>query len=391
VTQHLSPLPLASRTEPLRESVFAILARRLVGYTGKRYPFHIGDNVVAPPAAAHWPAVDAGRLGSPYRYGHPSGEESFRRAIAEKLVRENGLDVGPDHVLPTVGSTHGISCVMQALMDPGDEILLLSPYWPLVRGIAVCSGVVPVDVPFYQALLDDPDADIAALIAPYVTARTKVLYVISPNNPNGVVLSPAQLDTIAAFAAAHGLWLLADEAYEHYAYARPHVSLASRPGCADRTVTAYTFSKSYAMAGARIGYVAGPERVIAAMRKVATHTVYNTAQISQAAGLAALESGRDTIELGRQTYGRHAGIVAERLAGFGHPSQGGSFAFVDLRAFGESAMPVLERAADRGVTLAPGELFGRGYAGYARLCYTATDTETLVEGLDILSEVLRAG
>lgn len=371
----------------MRESGFAMLARRLQGYTGPRYPFHIGDNVLTPPETAEWGRFDPARLGNPYRYASPNGEEVLRLAVAEKLRHTNGLDVGPDEVLITVGATHGIACIFQALLDPGDEVLILAPHWPLVRGIALCAGVVPVEVPFYQALLDQPHRDVSELISPYVTPRTRLLYVISPNNPNGLVLTASQLDALGAVAERHGLWLLADEAYEHYAFARPHVSLASRPGLASRTVSAFTFSKSYALAGTRVGYVAGPTAAIAAMRKVATHSVYNVALSAQVAALGALETGQAVVLGARERFQHHARLVAERLGG--HAVQGGSFAFVKLSE-GGSAMPLLERAADRGVTLAPGDLFGSGFAAYARLCFTACDTPTLVEGLDVLADVIRS-
>jgi aspartate/methionine/tyrosine aminotransferase len=126
------------------------------------------------------------------------------------------------------------------------------------------------------------------------------------------------------------------------------------------------------------------------MRKVATHSVYNTAQISQSAAMGALASGSDYLERARTHYQRAAAIVENQLQARFFPAQGGSFVFVDLRSHGPNALRVLERAADRGVTLAPGEIFGAGYQGYARFCYTAVDLETLSEGIAVLNEVLTA-
>ncbi len=384
-------MKISSRVTPLRSSVFSVLAKRLAGYTGKRYPLHIGNNSLAPPDDARWTDVDYPRFGDPYAYGHPSGEAALRDALAEKLRRVNQLSWATgDHVQVSTGSTHAITCTMQALLDPGDEVLLLAPYWPLARGIAYCAAVKPVDVPFYQQLLDDPGADPAELVEPWITDRTRAIYIISPNNPNGIVLSRAQLESLAELARQRDLWVISDEAYEAYAYARAHISIASLDGMAERTVSAYTFSKTYAMAGARVGYAVGPPEAIEPMRKVATHSVYNTSQVCQSAALAALGAGESYLDPARERYRSYARLVDEQLQATFHPAQGGSFVFVDLRAYGPDALPVLERAADRGVTLAPGAIFGAGYQGFARLCYTAVDPASLEEGIAILNEVLQA-
>ncbi|MFT5433246.1 MAG: N-succinyldiaminopimelate aminotransferase [Myxococcota bacterium] len=384
---------LSSRVDPLHNSVFAVLAKRMVGYTGERFPFHIGDNSVTPPAGALWPAVDHNALGAPYNYGHPGGEIPLREAIAEKLRSANGLPIeGADQVQVSVGATHAIACALQGLLDPGAEVLILAPYWPIFRGLAHCAAVVPTEVPFFQALLDDPDRDPAELIAPYIGANTRMLYLISPNNPTGLVLSTAQLESIAALARKHDLWVLSDEAYEAYTYRddRPHVSIGSLGSMAERTLSVYTFSKTYAMAGTRMGYIAGPPEAMSAVRKVATHSVYNPAQVCQAAALAALQSGQEFLRNARQTYLNHSRLVADQLDATFHPAQGGAYVFVDLREFGEDPISLLEQAADLGVTLAPGEIFGREFKGYARFCYTAVDEARLSDGIGRFNQVLRA-
>lgn len=383
---------ISCRVESLRTSVFAVLAKRLAGYSGKRYPFHIGDNVAQPPAEGQWGAVDLERFGPPYRYGHPNGELGLREALAAKARARNGMTwAEAENVQVSVGATHAIACALQALLDPGAEVLLLAPYWPLVRGLSHCAATTPIDVPFYQALLDDPTLDPSALIRPYITERTRMLYLISPNNPNGMVLTTAQLDSLAALACEHDLWVVSDEAYESFGYAREPVSIATRAGMADRTISVFTFSKSYAMAGTRVGYLIGPRAALAPIRKVATHSVYNTAQVCQSAAFGALSGGDRFLASTRSRNQAAAAIVAERLEARFHPAQGGAFVFLDLREHGPDALPILQRAADRGVTLAPGEIFGAGYGGYARFCYTAVDEETLREGIDVLNEVLRAG
>jgi len=284
-----------------------------------------------------------------------------------------------------------LTVAWSALFDPGDEVLLLAPYWPLIRGISHCTGVVPVDVPFYQKLLDEPDSDPGELIRPYLTKRTRAIYLITPNNPTGQVLTREQLEAIAAIAHEHNLWVISDEAYEAYVYEGVHQSIATFEGMSERTVSVYTFSKTYAMAGVRVGYLVGPEHAIDPIRRASTHMIYNTAQACQTMALQALQTGRDHVEQTRQRYKANALLVAEGLEARFVPAQGGAYVFVDLRAYGEDAMPVLERAADRGVTLAPGVIFGQGFEGYGRFCYTAVDEDTLREGIDIFNDVLLRG
>ena len=390
---------LAARIAPLRTSVFAVLAKRMEGYEGKRYPFHIGDNALRPPDAAIYGSADASYFGDPYRYGYPGGELGLREAIAKRGRRVHGhVNASADNVQVTVGATHAVSCAIQALIDPGQEILLLAPYWPLVRGISYCAGVIPVDVPFYQHLLDCPEtydgpdcADaIASLIEPFVNENTRAIYIISPNNPNGIVLSAYQSLAIANIAKKYDLWVIDDRAYESYVYHQSATAIASLPNMSGRTVSTYTFSKTFAMAGTRIGYAIASERVIGAMRRVATHSVYNPAQICQSSAWAALQGADAFLATAVESYRQRAQLVSTRLTSVPfHPAQGGSFVFIDLSANGPSAMPVLERAADRGVTLAPGAIFGMGFDAFARLCFTAAPMDDLAEGLDILNEVVR--
>ena len=377
------------RAEALRSSLFATLARRLSGYSGPRFPLHIGDNQLPPPPEARWPRVPFDRFGDPYAYGHPAGEGALREALALKVQVANGMSwADASWVQVAVGATHALTCAVQALVDPGDEVLLLTPHWPLIRGIVVCAGAVPVEVPFYQALLEHADLDVEGLLDEYLGERVRALYLITPNNPNGAVLERTHLEAIARFAQRHDLWVISDEAYESYVYGGEHVSIATLDGMAQRTVSAFTFSKTYAMAGTRMGYAVGPPEVASAMAKVATHTVYNPAQASQAAALMALEHGGPAVASARATYAAAAARVAERLDARFFPAQGGSFVFVDLREHGPDAMPILEAAADVGVTLAPGAIFGGGFEGFARLCYTAVPADVLDEGLDRLSAVL---
>jgi N-succinyldiaminopimelate aminotransferase len=395
---------LSNAAESLPLSIFASLYQRLARYQGHVVPFHIGDTHLAPPQGARLAALGFTDLHDPelYAYAPPSGHPRLIERVVEKIRNRNGMPVTPDGVQVTCGATHALSCAVRALLDPGEEILLLAPHWPLIRGIAIAHGVRPVEVPFSHRLLREPGLDPAALIEPYLTPRTGAIYLCTPNNPDGMVFTPEMLATISHVAAKHDLWVLSDEVYEDYVYDGTHRSIGALPGMHERTITVYSFSKSHAMAGLRIGYCVGSRAAIAAVRKMANHSVYNVPQALQRAALAALEGGELFLADARVAYRKARDYAAASVAAPTMVPQGSTYLFLDLNQWsapcpGEAARDcsdaagcwrVLERLADEGVLLAPGAAFGARYAGWARLCYTSVDFERLGEGIARLNRVL---
>ncbi len=239
-------LSTAGRAVPA--SIFARLREVLATFQGDVIPLQIGDTYLPPPATLHevpWADHAADDL---YAYGSPNGWSPLVDAIVAKAVRKNRIPVTAANVQVACGATHALACAVQALCDPGDELILLTPHWPLIKGMALGFGVTPVEVAFDQ-------------LAQAITPRTAAIYYATPNNPDGTMLDAAQLSAIAELAAKHGLWILADEVYEDYGYDADHLSIASLAsgGAADRTVTVFSFAKSYAQAGLRVGYALAPE------------------------------------------------------------------------------------------------------------------------------------
>ena len=387
---------LSAPAQALPSSVFDKLKRRLAEYPGETIPLHIGDTHLPPPEASR-----LGRLGFSsgpdpdlYRYSPPPGRQELLDAIVRKLERKNQMPFAkPDSVQITAGATHALSCAVRSLLDPGDHILVLAPYWPLIRGIAVSSGVLPIEVPFTHVLLRDPAADPDALLEQAVTPRTAAIYVCTPNNPDGKVLGVRELSAIARVAQRHNLWVLADEVYEQILYdGRTHMSIASLPGMAERTVTVYSFSKSFGQAGLRIGYVVAPPNADAAVRKMSNHSVYCVPRAMQLAALAALEQGAEFSSQASETYLAARDYAYARLSELCILPEGATYLWLDLERFrrpGEStALCVLERLADAGVLLAPGIAFGQMYKNWARLCFTSVTRDWLEEGIDRLLRVL---
>lgn len=384
----------------IRASVFAELAPRIEAHAragGDLVALHIGDTYLPPPPGARFGRVEPGETDPAlYAYGAIPGLDALKQAFARGLVaagRGPG-EVDPGrHVLVGAGATHAIYCALRAVLDPGDEVLVAAPYWPLSVGVVRAAGGVPVEVPLTTRLYEDPGASAAAILERSITPRTRALYLISPNNPDGYVYPEAQLRDIAALAVARDLWVLSDEVYADYVYDGAHASIARMPGMEERTLSAYSVSKSHALAGARVGFLVASERVVSLARRVATHTVFNVPVASQRVALAALEAPPDWMDAARLAYrgARDATIAA--LAGSGVRAlvpKGGSYVFVDFTPVlrGRPLRTLLESAIDEGVLLAPGDGCGDAFSSWARLCFTSVPRERLMLGVERLKKAV---
>ncbi len=358
-------------------SIFARLREHLARFPGDIVPFHIGDTHL-PPAAAldafDWQTLPAAEL---YAYGAPPGWQPLLDAIVAKLARRNSIEASASQLQVTAGATHALSCAVQALCEPGDELILVTPHWPLIRGIAIAHHVTPIEVAL--------DAIEAA-----VTSKTAGIYVASPNNPDGALLSPADVARIVALARARDLWIFSDEVYEDFVYTGVHCSIA--PRAPERTVTVFSCSKGYAQAGLRVGYVVGPPQVIDAVRKLANHSVFNVPVAMQRAAHAAITGGDGFLAMARERYRGARDRAKARLRAPCELPPGAAYLWVDFGQFcnGGDCMPVLEKIAAAGVLVAPGSAFGDACGRFARLCFTGVDEARLDDGIDRINRVLEA-
>jgi aspartate/methionine/tyrosine aminotransferase len=391
---------LSATALEIRSSIFADLASRIEAFArrgGRLIELHIGDTHRAPPEGARFATSDEGAFDvALYRYGAVGGMDALRDAFATRL-RSSGhgpLDVDPEkHVLVACGATHAIFCVARAVLDPGDEVLVASPYWPLTVGVLRAAGAIPVEVPLTSRLYADPALDPGALFETAMSARTRAIYITTPNNPDGKVLSKAHLAGVARLAIERNLWVISDEVYAEYVYQGAHASIARIDGMAGRTLSAYSLSKSHALAGARVGFAVAPESVVRVARRVATHTVFNVPVAAQRVALAALRSPQTWIDEARRDYRAARDATLRALDGSGTRTfvpEGGSYAFVDFApVLGKRPLTtLLELAIDKGVLLAPGDGFGDGFASWARLCFTSVPHPDLLEGIARLREAI---
>lgn len=372
---------VAPTVAAMRGGVFSTLAHRIAALQGEIYPFHVGDTWMEPPPGARMEDLSVADHPGMHRYTAPHGYTPLLDAIAARR------GVSRDRVLVSAGATGGLGAVASAILAPGDEVLLLAPYWPLIRGIVSAARGQPVDVPFFDG---GPLHDVSARLLPYLTDRAVALYVNTPNNPTGQVLDAETLAQLAAFARRHDLWILTDEVYEDYAYRRPHVALA--PLAPERTFAAYSFSKAYGMAGNRVGYVVGPS--VAAMlevRKMSTHSFYAAPTGPQIAGLRALERGEAWLADARRQYQALGDAAADAL-GVPRP-EGGTFLFLDVADHLDERglQGFLEDCLDDNLVLAPGPSFGEPYGGHVRLCFTAARPEVTARGVEKLAARLARG
>ncbi len=358
-------------------AVFSRLAHKIASIEGPVFPLHVGDTWLPP--------FDAGRMENLryedwqgiHKYTSPQGMPALVDAIVDKVRDQNGIPAERAGVLCTAGTTGGLAAAVGMLAAPGEEVMILAPHWPLIRGIVESFRAVPVLVPFYDRV-DSLEAAVAAVRA-CITERTVALYVSTPSNPTGVVVPPPWLQALAELCRSQDLWLLSDEVYEHHAYRGEHASIGSF--APERSLSAFSFSKAYGMAGNRTGYLVGPPAAIAQCRKISTHTFYSAPTSGQIAGLRALQSGDSWLAESRRVY-QQAGDRAAQILGEPPPA-GSTFLFLDVadRLDERGIFGFLEDCLDDGLVMAPGPSFGRGhYDSYVRLCYTSAPPDHVAEG-----------
>jgi len=331
-------------------------------------------------------ALDANQT----RYAPSSGIPQLLEALREKLARKNQMQVSVNDLIVTAGGAHGLFCAFQASVNPGDEVMFFAPYWTPIKDQVSFSGGVAVRVPWDDIRNADAAAMRAALESRH-TERTRVIYVNTPANPSGDMLTREQLQAIAAFAIEHDLTVIADEAYEDLIYDGEHVSIASFPGMLERTLTVYTFSKSFSMTGWRIGYVVAPPPFMEFLRKLVLNTVNGVSTPTQFAALAAVTHDPHFFDSIREEYRRRRDLLIGgfRNAGFDCLTPPGAFyAFPDVRKrLGNDSWKAMETLLERtSIASVPGAVFGPEGEGHLRMSFSIA-TEVLEEAVAALEKL----
>ena len=335
----------------------------------------------------------AARAGDTH-YPDQRGVTALREALVEKLARENGIRCEPDDVVLTNGGTHGLFLVFQSVLGSGEEVLVLSPHWMAIpKLVGFVHGARYRSLPCYLDLLEnhlDPAA-FKARLEEAIEPDTRGIYLNTPNNPTGAVLSRDQLAAIAEVAVARDLWVVSDEAYEHLLFdGAAHVSIASLPGMAERTVSVFTMSKSYAMTGWRIGYVVSPPALRPVMGPLlAFYTTHGVFPSVQRAALAAVTGPQDDVDRMRRAYEERRDLLLTGLEGCAAvtvPAPRGAFyAFADVSAARQERdiWALVDEWLSFGVAVLPGTAFGPEFGDRVRLSL-ATRREDVAEAASLI-------
>lgn len=344
-----------------------------------------GEPDFATPAHIAEAALRAIQAGDTH-YPPSPGTPELLEAIAVKLERENGVKVQPAQVLVTPGAKWAIYVALAALLNPGDEALLLDPSWVSYAPMVELQRATPVRVPLRSA---DNFAIGADALRAHISPRTKLLMVNSPNNPTGRVLERAEVDAIVQVANEHDLYVISDEIYEHIRFdGRTHYSLAAEPAMAERTITVNGFSKGYAMTGWRLGWLAAPPAIAALARTFQTQSVTSAASFTMAAGVAALNGPQDCVHemtAAYETRRRFFVDALEEIPGIECPPVEGAFYVFPRFTQGEkSSLAISSILLEKALIAAtPGVAFGDAGEGHVRFSIAAHmhDLERAVERL----------
>ncbi|PYS73709.1 MAG: aspartate aminotransferase [Acidobacteria bacterium] len=317
------------------------------------------------------------------RYAPSSGIPELRKVIAEKLRTKNRIPAQDSDVIVLNGGMQGLFGAFQSTVNPGDEVLLFSPYWTPIKDLVAHCQAKFVLVPTDEAR----EFGFEQTLSRYSTERTKVIYYNTPQNPSGVVFTRDEARSVAQFAQDRDLVVIADEAYEDLIYDGEHFSIASLDGMYERTITSFTLSKSYSMTGWRLGYAVAPEPWITGLKKTTLYSSNGVSTPTQWAGLAAMQLDDSILESNVAEYRRRRDVLWAGLNELGLTCEkpaGAFYAFPDVTRINgdsrEAAEILLNRAK---VSAVPGIVFGTHGEGHLRFSFS-TPMETIEAGLDSL-------
>jgi aspartate aminotransferase len=337
-------------------------------------------------------AIDALNRGAT-KYTPSSGTPALREAICEKLQRENGLAYKPEQIIVSAGAKHSLYNLFQAILDPGDEVIIPVPFWVSYPEQVKLADGVPV---FVHAPESEGFRVTAEAIAAAITPKTKAVVVNSPSNPSGAVLEEAELRKIAALAVERNILVVSDEIYEHLTYGRSHISIASfGPEIQALTLVVNGFSKAYSMTGWRLGWLAGNKEIVAAMGRIQDQSTSNPTSFAQAGAVAALRGPQDAVGMMRDEFQKRRDYIVGRLNAMPGVScvmpDGAFYVLPNISGLTSSTLPdgdalatyLLEKHL---LAVVPGS--GFGVPQNIRLSY-ATDMATIERGMDRLEKAAK--
>ena len=385
MTTKASGLRLAKRLDEVGFSDIVqirnkVMALRAAGE--KVHMLHGGEPYFETPEPIKYAAIHA-LVENHTHYAPSSGIAPLREALAAKLASRNNIPTTPDQVIATVGGSQALYGAFQAVLDPGDDSLVFSPYWTPIADLIRGAQARPLLVPTSTARRNG----IANTLAQFSTPNTRCIYYNTPQNPSGVVFTREEAEEVAAFALERDLIVVADEAYEDLVYDGSHFSIASLPGMAERTITCFTFSKTYAMTGWRGGYAHAPEPFMTALRKIVLYSTNGVPTPVQYAMLQALKTPQSEIDYRLDEYRKRRDLLVDGLNSVGlecEPPAGAFYAFPNVEKIHKNSRNAAEILLEKAhIATIPGSVFGAQGEGHLRFGYAISipEIEACVEAL----------
>ncbi len=382
----------SDRVSAIENSVFEKYSSLFRRPGKKVVPLHLGDTYLPP---AYDLPIDKKFLQNnrfQNRYCNTYGVSALRRTLADKVNSDNGFNVTSEEIMISAGAVNGLNGTVFSVMDPGEEILVLTPCWPFFMGIVKSYGGIIKEVPIYDKLYENANFNIEEYLEEFLTPSTVAVYLNSPNNPTGKVLSAEQLKAVAAFVKKHNLWLISDEAYESFVYDDlQHHSIAAISDIFPQTVTVFSFAKMFMIAGYRLGYLAAAKTVLQNINKVLVHQVYNAPSVLQYMLIEPVKKRHEWLPAVRKRYRELRDIAVETIDIQVRVPEAGYYLFFSLRPYSEKipADKLFEKILEEGTALTPGSSFGKDFPDHVRLCFTSVPEEKLIEGIHIVNSVLK--
>jgi aspartate aminotransferase len=380
-----SGIRLAKRLDEVGFSNIVVIRDKVMELRGagkQVHAFHQGEPFFETPDVIKNAAVKA-LADNQTHYAPSSGVLPLRKALVEKLARKNKIEATTDEVIATVGGSQGLYAAFQAVLDPGDDALVFSPYWTPIRDLVTGAEARPLLVPTATARRNG----IRATLEQFSTPQTRAIYYNTPQNPSGLVFTRAEAEEVAAFAIERDLVVIADEAYEDLVYDGEHFSIASLPGMAERTITCYTFSKTYGMTGWRAGYAVAQEPFMTALKKIVLYSTNGVTTFVQNAMIEALKTPETEIARLREEYRKRRDLIVAGLNAVGlecEPPAGAFYAFPNVEKIHKNSMTAAEILLDKAhIATIPGSVFGGQGEGHLRFGYAVKveEIEACVEAL----------
>lgn len=382
---------LANRISRISGSVFEKFRAKMNLQGENLVRLHIGDTYLHPqyPLQVH-PVFLKNNPGF-NRYCSTFGVEELREVLTEKVNTDNGFSVDPTNILITNGATNALSVSVQTLLNPDDEILLLTPCWPFFSGMVKMVNAKIVEVPLYVDLYSNSEFDIAQYLESYLTSRTAAVYLNTPNNPSGKVLNRDQLQKVGDFCRKHLLWIISDEAYDGLTFdGRRHISVGTLPDMFPQTISIFTFSKSFMFAGLRLGYLVADKLVVKNLNKVMVHQLYSPSTLAQQLMVEPVRQRKNWIPQLARKYQQLRDLCIENLQLEVNKPEATYFFFFSIEKYlrGRDYWHLVDLLFEAGVSIAPGIDFGSDFQYYIRVCFTGEPEERLWKGIERINRIL---